>query len=297
MTLLTTHALLTAATERLRASSETPRLDAELLLAHALGWSRTRLLAERQHMPEQAQIEAFDSFVARRENLEPVAYIVGHKEFYGLDFAVDRRVLVPRPETELLVERALALAGRLAENEGRKLDRPLRIVDIGTGSGAIAVALALNLPDAEITAVDLSPDALAVAAINVARHNLAERVQLMQGDLLEPLDGQFDLIVSNPPYTIIDEIDEGVRRHEPHLALDGGVEGLEVYKRLLAQAPARLQTGGALLLEIGAWQGQALVALARATFPDAQVALYRDLAGHDRVVEVWTSGDNRTVMQ
>ncbi len=281
------HALLAAASERLRHASTTPRLDAELLLAHTLGWSRTRLLAERQHTPSETQVAAFESLLARREHLEPVSYLVGHKEFYGLDFVVDRRVLVPRPETELLVERALALAEQKAKDQGQTSGHALRIADIGTGSGAIAVALAVHLPDGEVTAVDLSTDALAVAAINIARHNVAERVHLLAGDLLAPLDGQFDLIVSNPPYTIMDEIDEGVRRHEPHLALDGGVDGLEVYARLLAQAPAKLRPHGALLLEIGAWQGQALVALTRATFPDAQVAIYHDLAGHDRVVEVW----------
>jgi release factor glutamine methyltransferase len=265
------------AARTLAASSPTARLDAEVLLAHALGWSRARLLAEGAAPLEPERRRAFAALVARRAELEPVAYLVGAREFYGLALEVTPDVLVPRPETELLVEAALERArGRGA----------LRIADIGTGSGAIAVALAHRLPQALLDAVDLSPAALAVAARNAARHGVAARVRLLQGDLLAPLEQPVDLLVSNPPYTVLAEIDEGVRRHEPHLALDGGPDGLALYRRLLAAAPPLVRPGGAVLLEIGATQGPAVAALARQLFPAAQIRVEQDLAGLDRVVTI-----------
>lgn len=278
----TISSLLSDACSRLAPSSTTPRLDAELILSHLLGWPRARLLAEREHPVASATAEQFCGLIGRRADGEPVAYIVGHKEFYGLDLAVDRRVLVPRPETELLVELALAAGRRLAA--GR--DAPLRVADIGTGSGAIAIALASGLPAALIDAVDISPDALDVAGANVARHGLAGRVRLLHGDLLEPLDGRYDLIVSNPPYTILAEVEPNVLDHEPHLALAGGPDGADLYRRIFAGAPAHLRPGGALLCEIGDWQGELVAGLARAAFPAAEVRVARDLAGHDRIVSV-----------
>jgi release factor glutamine methyltransferase len=270
--------LLHAAQEQLSASSTTPRLDAELILAYLLGWPRARLLAERDHPVASALAEEFTGLLARRAGGEPVAYLLGHKEFYGLDFVVDRRVLVPRPETELLVELALAAAAGRAG--------PLRVADIGTGSGAIAVALAVHLPQARIDAVDISAAALEVARANVARHGLGARVRLLEGDLLAPLEGQYDLIVSNPPYTILAEVEPNVLAHEPHLALEGGADGADLYRRIFAQAPAHLRHGGALLCEIGAWQGAIVAGLARAAFPAAEVRVSRDLAGHERIVSV-----------
>jgi release factor glutamine methyltransferase len=160
------------------------------------------------------------------------------------------------------------------------------VADIGTGSGAIAVALALHLPAAQIYAIDISSEALALAQQNVNRYGLAERVRLLQGDLLNPLAAPVDLIVGNLPYTILSEIDEGVRRYEPHQALDGGPDGLELYRRMLQQAPAYLGPSGAILLEIGATQAAAVTELARRAFPDATVSVHRDLAGHDRVVVI-----------
>jgi release factor glutamine methyltransferase len=271
--------LLREAAEALAPTSPTPRLDAELLLAHALGWPRARLLAERAHAPSPQEAASFAAMVARRAALEPVAYIVGHKEFYGLDFFVDQRVLVPRPETELLVELALAAASRLTPHAPRLL-----IADIGTGSGAIAVALAAHLPEATVYATDLSADALAVAARNVERHGLAGRVALLHGDLLAPLPGPVDLIVSNPPYTVLAEVEPNVLAHEPHLALEGGPDGAAVYRRLLAAAPRYLRPGDALLLEIGAWQGELVAGLLREALPSASVTVHQDLAGRDRVV-------------
>jgi release factor glutamine methyltransferase len=287
------------ATYDLRATSETPRLDAELLLAHVLGWDRARLLAEARLALTEAQSAAFHSLIARRAALEPVAYLIGHKEFFGIDFIVDQRVLMPRPETELLVELALGSARRKTKDERRSRDsadlhpssfvlRPssFAIADIGTGSGAIAIALALHLPMAQVIAIDISPDALALARQNVERHGLGGRVRLLQGDLLDPLNEPVDMIVSNPPYTILAEIDEGVRLHEPHLALDGGADGLDMYRRLLYQAPAKLRPSGAVLLEIGATQAAAVMDLGRRVFPDAITSVHRDLAGHDRVVVI-----------
>ena len=283
------------ATDQLRAASATPRLDAELLLAHALGWLRAHVLAEGHALLADADLALFRALVARRAALEPVAYLLGHKEFYGLDFVVDRSVLVPRPETELLVDQALALARRRTTDhrppttEATATSQSSVVVaDIGTGSGCIAVAIAANLPGALVYATDLAPAALSVARRNVERHGLADRVRLLEGDLLDPLPEPIDLLLSNPPYTILAEIDEGVRRHEPRQALDGGPDGLAVYRRLLAAAPARLRPGGAVVLEIGADQGPAVSDLARAHFPTARIEVYRDLAGLDRVVVVAT---------
>ncbi|HEU4327586.1 MAG TPA: peptide chain release factor N(5)-glutamine methyltransferase [Roseiflexaceae bacterium] len=270
------------ASSTLAGSSPSARLDAELLLAHTLGWSRARVLAEGRIALDAAQQARFAALVERRAALEPVAYLIGQREFYGLVFEVTPAVLVPRPETELLVERALELA--------RTLPPDALIADIGAGSGAIAVALAVHLPQARISAVDLSPEALAVAGRNAARHGVAGRVRLLQGDLLGPLDAPVDLLVSNPPYTVLAEIDEGVRRHEPHLALDGGPDGLDLYRRLLAAAPPLLRPGGAALLEIGATQAEAVSALARLHFPHARVTVEQDLAGRDRVITIATPG-------
>jgi release factor glutamine methyltransferase len=313
------------AADQLRAASTTPRLDAELLLAHALGWSRAHVLAEGRAALADADLAAFRTLVARRAALEPVAYLLGHKEFYGLDFIVDSSVLVPRPETELLVDMAIALARRQTTDRAIKNQEPrtenqangalsgdlthspahpltrsasrlsvvgrrssVVVADIGTGSGCIAVAVAAHLPEALVYATDIAPDALRVARLNVERHGLAERVRLLQGDLLDPLPEPVDLLLSNPPYTILAEIDAGVRRHEPRLALDGGVDGLDIYRRLLADAPARLRPGGAVVLEIGAAQGRAVGELARAHFPAARIEVCQDLAGLDRVVVVET---------
>ena len=266
------------AVETLRDTSETPRLDAEVLLAHTLGWSRARVLSRLQETISDEMLQQFRTLILRRAAREPVAYLVGRKEFYGLEFVVDRRVLVPRPETETLVDAALEWA--------KQRPGPLVIADIGTGSGCIAVALAVHLPQAHIYAIDLSSDALAVARQNVIRHHVDASVTLLTGDLLAPLPQPVDLLVSNPPYTVLDEVDPGVRMHEPHLALDGGSDGLAVYRRLFAAAPSALRPGGALMLEIGATQARAVVDLARRAFPSAAVYVQRDLAGRDRVVAV-----------
>jgi release factor glutamine methyltransferase len=277
---LTIAQLLTSATSDLSATSPSPRLDAELLLAHALGWPRARLLAERAYAPDAERAAAFAALVDRRAALEPVAYLTGRKEFFGLELEVSPATLVPRPETELLVELALAEARRLAARTGPALT----IADVGTGSGAIAVALAAHLPAATVYATDLSAAALAVAERNVARHGLAGRVRLLHGDLLAPLPAPVDLVVGNPPYTVLAEVEPNVRAHEPWLALDGGPDGAAVYRRLAATLPPHLRPGGAALLEIGSWQGELVAGLLREALPGAAVAVHRDLAGLDRVV-------------
>lgn len=274
----TVRALLATATRMLQETSHTPRLDAEVLLSHVSGWSRARLAAERDHALDAEQVAAFLRLLERRQHQEPVAYLVGRREFYGLELLVDRRVLVPRPETELLIDQVRAHVAR----------GPTRIADVGTGSGAIAVALAVHLPDAHISATDISTDALKVAAANGARHHVAERITLLHGDLLSPLPEPVDMVVSNPPYTILTEIDEGVYCHEPHLALDGGPDGLDLYRRLVTQLPGKLAEHGCVLLEIGATQATDVITLLHAAYPTAPFTIHRDLAGFDRVVAMQT---------
>lgn len=278
----TIQAALQQATARLAPGSASPRLDAEVLLAHVLGLSRARLLAESQQPLALEQQATFGALIDRRTALEPVAYLTNHKAFYGRDFYVDRRVLVPRPETELLIELARTWASTV-------LIQPLSIADIGTGSGCLAVTLALELPQAQVFAVDLSAEALAVAAINVELHAVAGRVTLLHGDGCTPLPQPVNLIVANPPYTVLDEIDENVRRWEPHLALDGGAQrGFAAVERLLRQMPGALQPHGAALIEIGAWQGAQAIAAARRIFGGATAQIHRDLAGLERVLAVQT---------
>jgi release factor glutamine methyltransferase len=263
-----------------------PRLDVEVLLAHVLGWNRARLYARPECTLTHAQQEAFLTAVQRRTRHEPVPYIVGHREFYRLDFFVDRRVLIPRPETELLVEKALDVAMRQELGKGQS-----RLADVGTGSGVVAVALAVNLPRATVYATDTSSDALVVAASNAARHGVASRVHLLLGDLLEPLPERVQIIVANLPYIPagrLPTLAPDVLEYEPLIALDGGPDGLQPARRLLAQAREWLLPEGTIVMEIGAEQGPEVVALGRQHYPQAQVDLLPDYAGLGRVVCVQT---------
>jgi release factor glutamine methyltransferase len=271
--------VLHEATKRLRLISPTARLDAEMILAHVLGTTRERILADFNEPLAPPNLARFERSIERRLRLEPVAYLIGEREFYGLSFHVDARVLVPRPETELLVERTLQCA---REHPRRPA---LRIADIGTGSGAIAIAVATHLPASQVWAVDLSGAALEVARTNVERHRLEERITLIEGDGLAALPGPVDLLLTNPPYTILAEVDENVRRFEPHVALDGGPGGLALVAQLIATAPPYLRQG-VMLIEIGSWQGQDAMALARSAFPQAAIRLHQDLAQHDRLLEI-----------
>lgn len=278
------------------AEVDSPHLDAELLLAHALRWQRARLYTHAEQVLQPQERARYAELIARRAQREPLAYLVGHQEFYGLDFLVDRRVLIPRPETEVVVERAIAEGTHFLEGTGC-----LAIADVGTGCGAIAIALALHLPSAEVYAIDSSALALDVAARNCCRHGVEERVHLLQGYLLGPLGQSVDLIVANLPYVALAEVaalSPEISRYEPRRAWDGGVGGLEVIDHLLAQAGECLNDGGSLLgrrsnilLEIGATQGPAVRGMAARYFPTAVVEVFQDGAGLDRVVSIAPAQD------
>jgi len=259
------------------------RLESELLLRHVLGIDRAAFLRlKEREMPPDAR-QRFLPLLERRLAREPLAYIIGKRAFFGMMFEVDRNVLIPRPETEGLVERALALA-----SGGWMGGSPL-IADVGTGSGCIAVTLAAKLPGARLLACDVSAAALGVARRNAERYNVATHIRFIAGDLLTLVTNQIDAIISNPPYIPSAEIDTlppEIARYEPLWALDGGADGLAVIRQLLKQAPRRLKPGGAVLLEIGDGQGDAVRQLALAAFPDARVEVERDLAGLERYVTI-----------
>jgi len=257
---------------------ESARLEAEVLLADALGTDRARVFLERSRVLAAALRERFAELVRRRADREPFQHLRGVQEFYSREFRVDSRVLIPRADTETLVERAIeALGAREAP----------RIVDVGTGSGVIAITLALELPRARAVAIDFCAAALEVARENARNLGALHRVEFRCGDLLEPVrDERFDLVVSNPPYVRSGDIAGlavEVRDYEPRLALDGGPDGLVFYRRLAGAAPRVLSPAGSLLVEIGFGQAAAVVEIfAAAGFP--RVEVFRDLAGVERVV-------------
>jgi len=280
---------LRAAAQRLHAAQvDAPRLVAETLLAQTLGVSRTQLLSRLERPLPIGKHGDYQALIDRCESGEPLAYVLGHREFYALDFVVDPRVLIPRPETELLIETAILIANARSETPRATYF----IADIGTGSGAIAVTLAVHLPHACVIATDISADAIAVASHNAQRHGVSERVTFKIGDLLEPLDTPVDLLVANLPYVRSGEWDglsRSIRGHEPAIAFNGGADGLYMVNRLLRAAPRSIRTGGAILLEIGASHGEAAIELARDYFPDADIAVQTDYAGRDRLLVIQTS--------
>jgi len=244
---------------------ENPRLNAEHLLAQALGLKRMELYLQFDRQLAESERAPLRETVKRRGAREPLQHILGSAEFHGRTFACDKRALIPRPETEQLVELALGIA---------KSKTSPKILDVGTGSGVIAITLALELAAADVHAIDLSTDALALAAENADRHGLAGRISFHQADLLPPGDTKFDLIVANLPYIPAAEIASlsPEVRHDPLSALDGGTDGLELVRQLIGAAPDRLTTGGALLLEIGAGQADAVnTLLANRKFRDISV--------------------------
>ncbi len=274
--------------ERLAAHSESPGLDAQVTLAHTLGRSRAWLLAHPEAAVPAEIAAIYLNMLAQLEKGTPLPYVLGSWEFFGRRFKVSPAVLIPRPETELLVEEALAVL-RTRTNPAA----PPRVVDVGTGSGCIAITLAAEIPGLRLAALDISGEALAVARENAARHGVDRRLDFLLGDLLESLEGPFDLVCANLPYIPSATLDGlAVFGKEPTLALDGGPDGLALVKRLLAQlAPGgknagRLAPGGMALLEIEATTGAAALALARQTFPGAGCSLLTDLAGHDRVLRI-----------
>ncbi|MCB0062528.1 MAG: peptide chain release factor N(5)-glutamine methyltransferase [Caldilineaceae bacterium] len=275
---------LNSARERLHeAGCSTASLDAQVILAHVLGVDRSWLFAHHEYKLNATQADTFTDLIARRMQHEPVAYLVGRKEFYGLDFLVDQRVLIPRPETELLVDAVLDFASDSAHER-------VVIADIGTGSGAIALSVAYHCEHAYLYAIDLSLDALEVAERNIARLDVRGQVTLAQGDLLTPLPEPVHVIVANLPYIsseVYSELDIDVRDFEPQLALEAGPEGLDTIHRLLQQVNRYLLPGGAIFLEIGYDQGTAVKNLAKRHFPQAQrISVRQDYHGRDRLVTI-----------
>lgn len=266
--------------------SETPRLDAEILLAHSRGCQRIDLYVHFDEPLTEDERAMMRDLVQRRAQAEPVAYLVGHREFFGLDFRVTRDVFIPRPDTETLVMELLERA--------KPLEEP-RILDVCTGSGCISVAAAVNLPAARIMAVELSEAALAIAQENAARHEVSERIRFLQGDLFAPFadDNRFDVIASNPPYIAESEIaslQADVRQHEPRLALDGGPAGLVIIRKLVEQGIERLVPGGSLLMEIGSEQAEAVTQLLQDHGGYTDIGVRNDLGGRARVVYARKSG-------
>ncbi len=304
---------LTRLRDKLSAQSDTPALDAQVLLAHVLDRPRAWVLAHHEAVLSAAQQGALGAALRRLEGGEPLPYVLGHWEFYGLDFTLTPAVLIPRPETELLVE--LALAWLHSRSPGL-----LWAADVGAGSGCIAVSLAVHVPNLRLVAADLSRPALEIARQNARQHSVADRLHFVQSDLLSPFLlsptpfppfplspnpysltpnpyplspppltplPSFSLICANLPYIPTPQLASlPVAAREPRLALDGGPDGLSLLRCLLEQAPGRLAPGGLLLLEIEAGQGEAALALARQAFPGADARLLPDLAGRDRVVRV-----------
>lgn len=266
------------------ASIDDTRLETEVLMAYVLGIDRAHLLARLADELDADTNVRFDALLARRIAHEPLAYITRHREFYGIDIACRPGALIPRPETEMLVEIAL--------DEILRRGDALRIADVGTGSGAIAVAIAVHAPRARVTAIDASDAALTVARDNAARVGVADRIDLRTGDLLEDA-GVFDVIVANLPYVSAaewQELQPEIRDHEPREALVGGPAGTEVIERLLRQAPSQLEAAGVLAAEMGYAHGARLLAVAGACFPDAEACVIKDVAGLDRVLLVRRGG-------
>lgn len=276
------HDILNEATHSFEAmGSSSPRLDAEILLSWSLGCDRLEFLKNPGMTISSAQLADFQNLVVRRMRWEPVAYITGRKEFWDFSLEVSRDVLVPRPDTEIIVEEALDIFRKTASP-------PLRIVDIGTGSGAIALALAKELASSVLVATDISDAALSQAKRNARALNLENRIDFRQGDLLEPVDGLFDMIICNPPYISAEDYERlpvGIKDYEPSIALLAGKTGLEFYEKLTRQAVDYLQKNGWLLLEIGAKQDQDICAMMHQTGSYESIEIRADYAGLPRVIK------------
>ena len=284
---------MTAARDRLRQAgldADEATADARVLAQRALGWDHATLLA-RAREPSPARFPAaYEALLARRTRREPVAQIVGRREFWGLDFLVTRDVLTPRPESELLVEEALAWL--------RSTTRPHPMVaDVGTGSGCLVTAIAVEAPSAWGVAIDIAEPALAVARRNAERIGVADRIVWRRGSLLDGLDDEVDLVVANLPYVPAGDIPAlapEVREYEPVTALDGGPDGLDLVRAVMRQAPVAVRSGGRLLLEVGVGQADAVTDLARATATLTPVGVRQDLQGIPRVVIVERTEDADT---
>ena len=294
---MTVRDILNESTNALEAmDSPSARLDAEVLLSFCLDCDRLEFYKNPDMTISEAQLAAFRNLIARRLQWEPVAYITSRKEFWTFTLEVNSSVLIPRPDTEILVEETLDVAKKLESTSDldsglRRNDstqRPVRILDIGTGSGAIALALAHEIAGAKVVATDTSQAALNLAQKNAASLGLQEKIDFRQGNLLEPVDGLFDIIVSNPPYIAAEEYEElppGVRSFEPRAALLAGISGLEFYKKLISPAAAYLKKNGWLLLEIGAKQEAGVRRILEAAGNYDSIKMRRDYAGLPRVIK------------
>lgn len=268
--------------KRLSLCSITPRLDAEVLLAHVLGMTRAALLARSQEPLRDDGAQGYTELIERRAEGEPVAYLTGHKEFYGLDLYITKDVLVPRPETESAVDACLEAfpSGEIG-----------LMADIGTGSGAILVAAATHNTNITLFGTDISAAALEVARINCKLHHLEGRVTLLLGNLLEPLPTRVNVIAANLPYVPPGEASPDVAKWEPNVAVFGGGEdGTALIREFLADAPNSLLPGGTIVMETAHSQGHIVSELARAAFPQAAVEVRKDLAGYDRIIVIKTGG-------
>jgi len=269
---------------RLGKNSDTPGLDAQELLARVLDRPTSWVRAHPEICLNRSRIARLENLVSRLERGEPFPYVLGRWEFLGLEFEVTPDVLIPRPETELLVERAIAWLGGRTINNGER-----RVLDVGTGCGCIAISLAVNVPGIRVTATDISPAALAVARRNARKWHVLDRISFLDVDLIPDatVTDPFFLIVANPPYIPTKTLHRlPIYGREPTLALDGGSDGLDLIRRILAKAPEGLIPGGLLLMEIEASEGPAALSLAYDLFTKAEIHLHKDLAGRDRILEV-----------
>ncbi len=282
--------LLDSTIARLLPLSDTPQLDAQVLLAHIFEKPRSWLLAHTSWPPDLKSAARLERLLRRMERGEPLPYVLGRWEFFGLEFRLTRDVLIPRPETELLVESAIAWlrASKREESGDERL-----VADIGTGSGCIAVSLAKNLPDIHVLATDISGAAIKVARANAKRYKVLPRIDFLTCDMLpeagqSPVEGRpFDLVCANLPYIPTEKLHRlPVYKHAPALALDGGPDGLDPFRKLFKMVPDRMAPGGRILLEIESTRGAAVLSLAYDAFTAASFHLHQDLAGRDRLLEI-----------
>ena len=261
------------------AGVNSPRLDSEIILAHTLNLSRTDLWTQDKRVLSESEKKIAKKNVERRLNREPVSLIVGHQEFWSLDFVVDGNVLTPRPETELVIETALNCIS----------SHTARILDLGTGSGALAVTIAKEVPECKVSAIDIDPNALSIAKENAVRHGVADRVEFICTDLIKSAwSGCFSIILSNPPYiksADIKKIMPEVQNYEPEKALDGGITGLDFYRAIIPMAIDRLEENGFLILEIGHDQADEVTALLNNFSCYQNIKVIQDYSGYDRVVK------------